>query len=82
MKQKLLALIIQLYRQVQLLKRWNLFREDYPDVYKAMQTISAQQAEEKSKQLEEEIASLKEKEVHLVQEQAKKELTDAHPDFF
>jgi len=58
------------------------FREDYPDVYKAMQTISAQQAEEKSKQLEEEIASLKEKEVHLVQEQAKKELTDAHPDFF
>lgn len=57
------------------------FREDYPDVYKAMQTISAQQAEEKSKQLEEEIASLKEKEVHLVQEQAKKELTDAHPDF-
>ena len=58
------------------------FKEDYPDVYKAMQTISAQQAEEKSKQLEEEIASLKEKEVHLVQEQAKKELTDAHPDFF
>jgi hypothetical protein len=58
------------------------FREEYPDVYKAMQTISAQQAEEKSKQLEEEIASLKEKEVHLVQEQAKKELTDAHPDFF
>ncbi len=58
------------------------FREDYPDVYKAMQTISAQQAEEKSKQLEEEIASLKEKEVQLIQEQAKKELTNAHPDFF
>ena len=58
------------------------FKDEYPDVYKAMQAISSQQATEHTRKLEEEIDTLKQKEQRLVEEQARKELLTAHSDFF
>jgi len=57
------------------------FREDYPDVYRAMHTISQQQAEERVEFLRSEVEALKEKEIRLIQEQARDSLLTAHPDF-
>jgi hypothetical protein len=57
------------------------FREDYPDVYRAMHTISQQQAEERVEFLRNEVEALKEKETRLIQEQARDSLLTAHPDF-
>ena len=58
------------------------FKDEYPDVYKAMQTISSQHTQEQTQKLESEINALKEKEQRLVEEQARKELLTAHSDFF
>ena len=58
------------------------FKDEYPDVYKAMQTISSQHTQEQTQKLESEINALKEKEQRLVEEQARTELLTAHSDFF
>ena len=57
------------------------FREEYPDVYEVVETVSHLQAEEKSKDLKEKLEKLQEREKELVRKDAEKRLTDKHPDF-
>ena len=57
------------------------FREEYPDVYEVVETVSHLQSEEKSKDLKEKIQRLQERETELVRKDAEKRLTDKHPDF-
>ena len=57
------------------------FREEYPDVYEVVETVSHLQSEEKSKDLREKLERLQEREKELVRKDAEKRLTDKHPDF-
>ncbi len=57
------------------------FKEEYPDVYEVVETVSHLQAEEKSKDLKEKLERLQEREKELVRKDAEKRLMDKHPDF-
>ena len=57
------------------------FREEYPDVYEVVETVSHLQSEEKSKDLREKLEKLQEREKELVRKDAEKRLMDKHPDF-
>jgi hypothetical protein len=57
------------------------FREEYPDVYEVVETVSHLQSEEKSKDLKEKLSKLQEREQALVRKDAEKRLMDKHPDF-
>lgn len=57
------------------------FREEYPDVYEVVETVSHLQSEEKSKDLREKLERLQEREQELVRKDAEKRLMDKHPDF-
>ncbi len=57
------------------------FKAKYPDVYAIVETVSSLQAENKLKELKEEVDSLKGKEKNLKIQSAYKELLAKHPDF-
>ena len=57
------------------------FREEYPDVYEVVETVSHLQSEEKSKDLREKLERLQEREKELIRKDAEKRLMDKHPDF-
>ena len=57
------------------------FREEYPDVYEVVETVSHLQAEEKSKDLKEKLERLQAREQELIRKDAEKRLMDKHPDF-
>jgi myosin heavy subunit len=57
------------------------FKEKYPEVYAVMETISSQRAEDKLKNLQEEVRTLKSREEELEVQNAYKELLRKHPDF-
>ena len=57
------------------------FREEYPDVYEVVETVSHLQSEEKSKDLREKLERLQQREQELVRKDAEKRLMDKHPDF-
>jgi hypothetical protein len=57
------------------------FREEYPDVYEVVETVSHLQSEEKSKDLREKLERLQTREQELVRKDAEKRLMDKHPDF-
>ena len=57
------------------------FKEEYPDVYEVVETVSHLQAEEKSKDLREKLERLQQREQELVRKDAEKRLMDKHPDF-
>ena len=57
------------------------FREEYPDVYEVVETVSHLQSEEKSKDLREKLEKLQSREQELVRKDAEKRLMDKHPDF-
>jgi hypothetical protein len=57
------------------------FREEYPDVYEVVETVSHLQAEEKSKDLKEKLERLQAREQELLRKDAEKRLMDKHPDF-
>ena len=57
------------------------FREEYPDVYEVVETVSHLQAEEKSKDLREKLEKLQTREQELIRKDAEKRLMDKHPDF-
>ena len=57
------------------------FREEYPDVYEVVETVSHLQSEETSKDLKEKLSKLQEREQALVRKDAEKRLMDKHPDF-
>jgi len=57
------------------------FRQEYPDVYEVVETVSHLQAEEKSKELKEKLERLQQREQELIRKDAEKRLMDRHPDF-
>ena len=57
------------------------FREEYPDVYEVVETVSHLQSEEKSKDLREKLEKLQTREQELIRKDAEKRLMDKHPDF-
>ena len=57
------------------------FKEEYPDVYEVVETVSHLQAEEKSKDLKEKLSKLQAREQELLRKDAEKRLMDKHPDF-
>jgi hypothetical protein len=57
------------------------FRQKYPDVYAVVETVSSLQAENRLKELKEEVDSLKGQEKKLKVQSAYKELLAKHPDF-
>jgi len=57
------------------------FREQYPDVYEVVETVAHLQSSEKTKTLEERVASLQERETELLAKQAEERLMNNHPDF-
>ena len=57
------------------------FKNQYPDVYEVVETVSHLQAEEKSKELKEKLERLQEREKELIRKDAEKRLMDRHPDF-
>ena len=57
------------------------FREEYPDVYEVVETVSHLQSEEKSKDLREKLEKLQTREQELLRKDAEKRLMDKHPDF-
>jgi len=57
------------------------FRAKYPDVYAIVETVSSMQAENRLKQLKEEVETLKGREKQVEVQSAYKDLLAAHPDF-
>ena len=57
------------------------FKEEYPDVYEVVETVSHLQSEEKSKDLREKLEKLQTREQELIRKDAEKRLMDKHPDF-
>ena len=57
------------------------FKEKYPDVYAIVETVSSLQAENRMKELKDEVQSLKGQEQKLKVESAYKDLLARHPDF-
>tara|TARA_B100001123_G_scaffold159433_1_gene184313 strand:- start:4378 stop:4980 length:603 start_codon:yes stop_codon:yes gene_type:complete len=57
------------------------FRSQYPDVYDVVETISTLQAQDKVKEVEEKLESLREKEVEAERVTSEKQLLALHPDF-
>ncbi len=57
------------------------FKQEYPDVYEVVETVSHLQSEEKSKDLREKLDRLQQREQELVRQDAEKRLMDKHPDF-
>jgi len=57
------------------------FKNQYPDVYNAIDKISASRSDLKVKKLEEDLLSLKEKEAQLEKDKAYQELLRLHPNF-
>lgn len=57
------------------------FKNQYPDVYNAIDKISASKSDLKVKQLEQDLLSLKEKEVQLEKDKAYQELLRLQPKF-
>ena len=57
------------------------FKEEYPDVFDVVETVSHLQAEERTKVLEERLEKLQQREQELVRQDAEKRLMERHPDF-
>jgi hypothetical protein len=57
------------------------FKEEYPDVFDVVETVSHLQAEERTKVLEERLETLQQREQELVRQDAEKRLMERHPDF-
>ena len=57
------------------------FRKKYPDVFEVVETVSHMQSEGKTKDLEDRLKALQEREKDLVRKDAEKRLRDNHPDF-
>jgi len=57
------------------------FRQEYPDVYDVMQTISSEKATKQSQQHQEELKTLKAREKENLVKVAYRELKTLHPDF-
>jgi len=57
------------------------WRQKYPDVYDVIETVSLQQADNRTKQLEEKFQFLQEQQTQIAKEKAEVQLLKRHPDF-
>ena len=57
------------------------FRDQYPDVYDVVETISTLKAQDKVKEVEDQLENLREKEVEAERITSEKQLLSLHPDF-
>ena len=57
------------------------FKEQYPEVFEVVQTVSSLQAESQLSELREELGTIKEREKQLEKQKAYEELLRLHPDF-
>jgi len=57
------------------------WRQKYPDVYDVIETVSLQQADTRTKKLEEKFQFLQEQQTQIAKEKAEVELLKKHPDF-
>ena len=57
------------------------FKKQYPDVFDVVETVAHMQSEQKTKDLEERLAALQQRESELIHKDAEKRLTDKHPDY-
>ena len=57
------------------------FKKQYPDVYEVVETVAHMQSEQKTKDLEDRLAALQQRESELIHRDAEKRLTDKHPDY-
>ena len=57
------------------------FKKEYPDVYEVVETVAHMQSSEKTKDLEERLSALQQREYELIHRDAEKRLMDKHPDF-
>jgi len=57
------------------------WRQKYPDVYDVIETVSLQQADTRTKQLEDKFQFLQEQQTQIAKEKAEVELLKKHPDF-
>ena len=57
------------------------FKKEYPDVYEVVETVAHMQSEQKTKDLEDRLAALQQRESELIHRDAEKRLTDKHPDY-
>tara|TARA_R110000851_G_scaffold49848_1_gene119713 strand:- start:151 stop:1032 length:882 start_codon:yes stop_codon:yes gene_type:complete len=57
------------------------WRQKYPDVYDVIETVSLQQADTRTKKLEEKFQFLQEQQIQIAKEKAEVELLKKHPDF-
>jgi len=57
------------------------FKDQYPDIFEVVQTVSAMQAQSQVSQLQEEIGVIKEREKNMEKQKAYAELLQLHPDF-
>ena len=71
----------QTYKAPKSVEELEKFREEYPDVYEVVETVSHLQSEEKSKDLREKLEKLQSREQELIRKDAEKRLMDKHPDF-
>ena len=58
-----------------------VFKEEYPDIYGVVETVSHLQSQNDMKDLQEEVSSLKKRNESLAQREAQLELSKLHPDF-
>ena len=71
----------QTYKAPKSVEELEKFREEYPDVYEVVETVSHLQSKEQSKDLQEKIDRLQQREQELMRKDAEKRLMDKHPDF-
>jgi len=57
------------------------FKDQYPEVFEVVQTVSTMQTESQLSQLREELGTIKEREKELEKQTAYEQLLNAHPDF-
>ena len=57
------------------------FKEQYPDVYDVVETVSQMTSGENIKSLEDKISALEKREIEIVQREAESRLLSKHPDF-
>ena len=57
------------------------FKKQYPDVFEVVETVAHMQSEQKTKDLEDRLAALQQRESELIHKDAEKRLTDKHPDY-
>ena len=57
------------------------FKDQYPEVFEVVQTVSTMQTESQLSQLREELGTIKQREQELEKQNAYEQLLNAHPDF-